>query len=83
MIRHELNFSDLTTMLGKSCLNVNRKNSVIFGKCKVKHARKGNKPEVIIAKCTETDDRSDTFVVFKQEDNISSLADLNDLEEYT
>ena len=60
-----------------------KKDSVIIGKCEVKHARKGDKLEVLIAKQTEIDDCGDTFVVSEQEDNISSLADLNDLEEYT
>ena len=36
----------------------------------------------MLAKQTEIDDCSDTFVVSQQEDNISCLADLNDLEEY-
>ena len=54
---------------------------MIIGKCEVKHTRKGDK--LLIVKQTEIDDCSDTFVVSEQEDNISSLADLNDLEEYT
>ena len=60
-----------------------KKDGVIIEKCEVKHARKGDKLEVPIAKQTEIDDCSNTFVVSEQEDNISSLADLNDLEEYT
>ena len=58
------------------------KDGVIIGKCKVKHVSKGDKIEAMLAKQTEIDDCSDTFVVSKQEDNISCLADSNDLEEY-
>ena len=56
---------------------------MIIGKCKVKHVRKSNKLEVLIGKQTEIGDCSNTFVVSEQEDNISSMADLNGLEEYT
>ena len=59
------------------------KDSVIIGKCEVKHVRKSDKLEVLIGKQTKIDNCSDTFVVSEQEDNISSIADLNDLEEYT
>ena len=48
----------------------------------MKHARKGDKLEVMLAKQTEIDNCNDTFVV-SQEDNILCLADLNDLDEYS
>ena len=49
------------------------KNSVIIGKCEVKHtAGKGDKLEDMLAKQTEIGNCSDTFVV-SQEDNISCL----------
>ena len=57
------------------------KDSIIIRKCEVKHARKGDKLEVMLAKQTEIDNCSNTFVV-SQEDNISCLTDLNDLDEY-
>ena len=60
-----------------------KKDSVRIGKCEMKHVKKDNKLEVLIVKQTEIDNCSDTFVVSGQEDNISSIADLNDLEEYT
>ena len=56
---------------------------MIIGKCEVKHVRRSDKLEVLIGKQTEIDDCSNTFVVSEREDNISSLADLNDLGEYT
>ena len=37
---------------------------------------------MMLAKQTEIDECSDRFVVTHQEDVISTLADLNDLEEY-
>ena len=57
------------------------KDSVIIGKCEVKHTRKGDKLEVMLAKHTEIDNCSNTFVV-SLDDNISCLTDLNDLDEY-
>ena len=42
-----------------------------------------NYVEVLIVKQTEIDDCNDTFLASEQEDNISSIADLNDLEEHS
>ena len=61
--------------------HLQNKDSIIIGKCEVKHMRKGDKLEVMLAKKTEIDNCSDTFVA--QEDNILCLADLNDLDKYT
>lgn len=83
MIRPELDFLDSMIMSGKSCLSINRKDSVIIGKCEVKYTRKGDKLEVMLAKQrTDIDECSNKFVVTQQEDSISCLVDLNDLEEY-
>ena len=59
------------------------KDSVITGKYEVKHVRKGDKLDVLIAKQTEIDDCNNSFLVSEKKDSISSIADLNDLEEHS
>ena len=60
-----------------------KKDGVIIKKCEVKHARNGNKLEVMLGKQSEINDCNDKFIVSQAEDKISCLTELHDLAEYT